>query len=315
MRPTANPQSTLRMPLNDIMGTEANVRVLRVLAERETPTSAAAISRRAQLQRSTVSRALRTLEESGVVEYVGIAPQVQAILRERGPLARAIRQLFDAERARFDALLDGLKNAAARVPSPPMSVWIGGSAALGSDRPGDQLTVYLLDKPDWVAVTAQLLRMDLGRLEKKLDVTIDVQEFTLADLATTDIPHEELSAAIVVLGVPPLSLAQRVRKVMAKAEKRSRIKSHAELDARTLSRAKEVADAIRKDPSVIHRARAYVEKRWHEASPGERKELAEWRRILRTVSPASLRKLLVDTSERATRLRQTLPFLGVLEDR
>lgn len=303
------------MPLNDILGTEANVRVLRVLSERQTPTSAADISRRAQLQRSTVSRALKTLEESGVVEYVGIAPQAQAILREHGPLAKAIRQLFDAERARFDALLDGLKRAAARAPSPPMSVWIGGSAALGSDRPGDQLTVYVLDKPDRVAITAQLLRMDLERLEKKLDVTLDVQEFTLADLATTDIPHEELSAAIVVLGVPPVSLAQHVRKVMPKAEKRSRITSHADLDARTLSRAKQIANAIRKDPSIIDRARVYTERRWHDASPGERKELAEWRRILRSASPASLRKLLVDTSERATRLRQTLPFLGVLENR
>ena len=33
MRPTAKLQSALRTPLNDILGTEANVRILRVLAD------------------------------------------------------------------------------------------------------------------------------------------------------------------------------------------------------------------------------------------------------------------------------------------
>jgi hypothetical protein len=48
------------------------------------------------------------------------------------------------------------------------------------------------------------------------------------------------------------------------------------------------------------------------ASPQERHELDEWAHSLRTASPGRLRRLLVDPGERATRLRQTLPFLGIL---
>jgi hypothetical protein len=55
---------------------------------------------------------------------------------------------------------------------------------------------------------------------------------------------------------------------------------------------------------VRHRAR--------EASPRERRELAEWIRILSTMSPARLRRFLLENSERAIRLRQTLPALNFL---
>jgi hypothetical protein len=41
--------------------------------------------------------------------------------------------------------------------------------------------------------------------------------------------------------------------------------------------------------------------------------LVEWRQILRTQSPTRIRKLLVDPGERATRLRQTLPFLDAIK--
>lgn len=307
MRPTANPQSAFRAPLNEIMGTEANVRVLRVLAQQNTTLSASELSRRAQLQRSTVSRTLKRLEESGVVQFVGAAPQAQVSLRD-GPLGRAIGHLFAAERTRFDALLDGLKRAAASTTPPPISVWIGGRVSLGTDRAGEPIPVYVLDKPDRVAIIAQLIRAQLERLERKLDVTFDVHEFTLADLHTTDIPSHELANAIVVLGVPPNGL-QEMRQVSR------RIKSHGHHDARGLARGKQIAAAIRKDPSIVERARNYVDKRWRDASPGERKELDEWRRILRTASPASLRKILIGTDERSTRLRQTLPFLGVLDSK
>ena len=48
------------------------------------------------------------------------------------------------------------------------------------------------------------------------------------------------------------------------------------------------------------------------ASPQERRELLEWERILATMSPARLERLLVEPSERATRQRQSLPALALL---
>jgi len=56
----------------------------------------------------------------------------------------------------------------------------------------------------------------------------------------------------------------------------------------------------------------HVARRLARATPPERRELREWDRVLETMSLAQLRRFLTDRSERATRLRQTLPFLDAL---
>lgn len=303
MRPTANPQSALRMPLNQILGTEANVRVLRVLADRRIPISAAELSRQTLLQRSTVSRTLKQLDQLGVVHFTGVAPQSQAALRDRGMLAKAIRQLFEQERARFDALLTGLQDAASKLRV--ISAWLGGSIGLGIDHPGDPVPIFVLDNPDVVALNAQILRQSLERLERKLDVTFDVNEVTMADLGTS-VGAEQLEGTTYLAGVPPIGLLESV--TTTKRNARRRIATHSVHDAAALDRGRRIADAIRRDPSIIDQARAYVANRLRVASRGEKRELDEWRRILNS-SPSSIRKLLTDPGPRATRLRQTLPFI------
>jgi hypothetical protein len=89
---------------------------------------------------------------------------------------------------------------------------------------------------------------------------------------------------------------------------------HGDHDARSLALGKKIADRLVRDPSLIARARARIQDRWNKASARERKELDEWKRILDTATPARLRKILSDSGERGTRLRQTLPFLGVIPD-
>lgn len=308
MRPTANPQSALRMPMNHILGTEANVRVLRVLAQRRVPISAAELSRQTQLQRSTVSRTLRQLDQLGVIHFTGIAPQAQAVLREPGMLAKAIRLLFDNEQARFDALLSGVQAAAGKLRV--MSAWLDRNIGLGIDQPGDPVVIYVLDKPGNVALHAQLLRQSLERLARRVDVTIEVNELTLADLATT-IGPEQLEGTTHLAGVPPAGLLETVNRL--KRVERRRQTAHSVLDDEALARARRIADAIRRDPSIIDQARRYIDKRRRRASKGEQRELDEWRRIL-TTSPAAIRKFLIDPRPRATRLRQTMPFLGVATD-
>ena len=91
-----------------------------------------------------------------------------------------------------------------------------------------------------------------------------------------------------------------------------RVRSHADADARGRVLARAIADRLKTDPSLVSRARAYVAARLTAASPGEQHELREWDRILRTMSVARLRRFLNDSGERAARLRQSLPFVGVL---
>jgi hypothetical protein len=90
------------------------------------------------------------------------------------------------------------------------------------------------------------------------------------------------------------------------------VRRHADLDARGLGIARAIARQLRRDPALSARALACVEQRMASASPQERLELEEWAQLLRTASPARLRRFLVAPGERATRLRQTLPFLGIL---
>jgi len=61
-------------------------------------------------------------------------------------------------------------------------------------------------------------------------------------------------------------------------------------------------------------ARKHVQKRMREASKQEQLELKEWLRLL-SLPPAMLQRFLVDPGPRATRLRQSLPALGLLTPR
>ena len=126
-------------------------------------------------------------------------------------------------------------------------------------------------------------------------------------------PEESQRLALVIplLGPPPSALSSRGAGggwIVADL----RVRSHADADTRGRVLARAIADRLKTDPSLVSRARAYVAARLTAASSGEQRELREWDRILRTMSVARLRRFLNDSGERATRLRQSLPFLGVL---
>ncbi|MFL5605400.1 MAG: hypothetical protein ACJ8AD_03020 [Gemmatimonadaceae bacterium] len=98
------------------------------------------------------------------------------------------------------------------------------------------------------------------------------------------------------------------RALRSRRGKKRNICMHGDYDARSLALGKKIADRLARDASLVARAR--IQDRWSKASGRERKELDEWRRILDTATPARLR----NPGERGTRLRQTLPFLGVVSE-
>lgn len=297
-----------------MLGTETNVRLLRVLAERDHPYPLVELAREASLHLSGIGRALETLEDTGVVEYVGVGRRRLARLCAEHPLTAAIKALFAAERNRVESVVRSLKDAALNLRPPPAAVWLQGSYVTGSDAPGDSLEVGVLDeRDDWHGTTTPF-RAALGLIERDLDITIEVRRLTMADLAAAPRPERAALGQIVpLLGPPTLAILG----VTASAAAKGRARTHAELDARALRLAGAIADLMKRDPRIAGRALAFVTHRLAIASPTERHDLREWEHVLRALSPHRLRKFLRDPGERATRLRQTLPFLSVLspEDR
>ncbi len=319
MRPPALRQSALRTPLNDLLGTEGTVRLLRELALTAVPLGVGPLAERTRLQRAAVRRALMTLVETGLVDVDGGRSAPQYTLRRTHPLASPLTHLYEAERQRAEALFDAIKQVVHHIAPPPMAAWLEGPVAAGTDEPGDPLIVRVIAPARDLGQAVNAVRSALTPLEATLDVTLEVSGATPADLraqrGSGDAWEARLRTAQSLLGVPPTAYLPRpAEQVTVDASSRSpnRVRRHADLDAQGLGIARAVAERLRRDPTLAARALAFVEQRMASASPQERLELEEWARLLRTASPARLRRILADTGERATRLRQTLPFLGIL---
>ena len=307
MRPPKKQQNRLVHPLNKIFGTEANVRLLRVLALQNTSLTAGELAKRGMLGRTSIYPALRELEQAGVVEFIGGGARKLVQLRSGYPLSRTLKQLFRAEARRFDALTSALRELASAMPRAPISAWMdpGGENLENTDT----LRLYVIARPEDLDALADYLNERRQNLERKYDVHIAVHGFMSSELETLQrTPLTTPNRVVLLGGVPPLALLERSQS----RAKTFTIVSHDEQDERSRRLAVAVAAMIRRDPGLIAIAKERVKRRAHEASPRERRELMEWIRILSTMSPARLQRFLLEDSERAIRLRQTLPALNFL---
>jgi hypothetical protein len=88
---------------------------------------------------------------------------------------------------------------------------------------------------------------------------------------------------------------------------------HARLDERSLALHRLVAEKIGADPTLLDVARANL-RHWQAASPERSPALCEWEHILDESPVDEVIALLIECSERATRLRQSSPFAGILTE-
>ena len=307
MRPPREHQNALVHPLNEIFGTEANVRLLRVLTLQNTSLTAGELAKRAMLGRTSIYPALRQLERAGVVEFIGAGPRKLVQLRGAYPLSRTLKELFRAEAGRFDSLTIALRELVSTMPRAPISGWI--------DRGGenfestDTLTLYVVARSEELDTLTDSLNQRLAEVERKYDVHIAVHGLMPSELETLHQTALTTPNRVLLLGgVPPVALLER----FGSTAETSTIVSHHEHDERSRRLAVAIAAKIRRDPGLIAIAEERVRRRAREASPRERRELMVWIRILSTMSPARLQRFLLEDSERAIRLRQTLPALNFL---
>ncbi len=87
---------------------------------------------------------------------------------------------------------------------------------------------------------------------------------------------------------------------------------HSRLDERSLALHQLVAEKVQADPALLDKARGNI-RRWQEANESPSLALAEWEQLLG--GPVDqVAAFLVERSERATRLRQSSPFAGILTE-
>lgn len=300
-------QSRFLQPLNGILGTPANVRLIRTLSLSSSPLTGGELARRAGLGRTSIYPALRELEVVGIVEFVGAGTQRHVQLRERHPLASGLKELFRAEEGRFDEVATALRAVFAESPVRVLSAWVEDVAT--ATRGTDVISLYFIAMPEDKDRLLDYLNERLPAVERSQDLHVVVTGLTRSELETLSRSHRNaLDNPTLLEGVPPVGLLKLDRSGAGKPAPLS----HDEHDARARRLALAIAVKIKKDPGLIALAQDRLERRSQRASPRERRELTEWLRILSTMSPARLRAFLVENSERATRLRQSLPALNLL---
>lgn len=313
MRPTARHQSGLLKPLNDILGTEASVRLLRALASENMAMTAGDLAKLTRLERSSARRALRVLVDVGVVEVEDNAHTPRYRARKAHPLMDAVAALFRAEKQRAEEVFQGIENAANTLIPPPIAIWIEGSVAAGNDEAGEPTHVRVVHDETNLSKSLRDLRQKLLPLERSHDVTIEVVGSTRVDILARPVDKEDtwpskLRNARSVAGLPPVAFLPQPEA----PTKARNLLTHGALDAHSLAVAGSIADNIKRNPRVIPRALAYLARRIPEASRREQHELQEWVALLENASPARIRRFLVDEGEWATRLRQSSPFVGMM---
>lgn len=299
MRPPSRPQDPLRTPLNELLGAEGNVRVLRVLAARRSGLGRTVVAREAQLNPRGVRAILDRLALAGIVNVQQSGRTGIVTLRDEHPLTGVIRGLFQEERALFDRILTTVRDAAAKATPDVRAVWVTAGSSAGTAEVVVLASAYGVDR------SVQVLEQQLRQAEKGLAVHFVVRAYTDAE---REVVGEREMPVNLVWGWLPLAWQQSGG---------GPLRSHGDLDERARRLAERIAKRIAEDPGIIDRAVEWIDQRKKLEPDPSKRALDEWRSVLTTLSSRQVEALLVEKSGRADRLRQSLPFVDVLsgEDR
>jgi len=315
-RPTPA-SSAIRTPLDYILGTRGAVSVLRELHATQVPLSQAELARRAAMHLRGLPAILNGLEVAGVVSYVGRGRTRQVQLHHLHPLAQLLRQLFQAEAVRWNAVQQRLREIVHAEHARVLAAWIEGPVATGDDRFTDPILVGILSEAPLPTAAQEGIRQQSNGLQSQQHVIIALHFYQRADLLRfTAERRSALERAILIHGPAPLDLLG----VPAKPGKTPRGGAPRAETAVALPppRPREIARAVAakliRDPEIVARAREFLDRRLALAGDAERLTLLEWKGLLDSLTAGQLAALLREDSERADRLRQSLPFVGVLTD-
>ena len=296
MRPIVSEQDFLRYPLNELFGTRAHVRLLRVMANQvDGPLAASDAAKRAGLTVPGAQKALGRLLRSGFISRVGGGRKHQYEIRFSDRLMQIVLALFQAEKDRHEELISKIKTEIENLKPHPYAAWIQAPPK----EVGEPLTLGLLHETRDLTNCVQQLRVRLNLVENDFDLTIEIEGYTKADIF-----DHTLDEVTVLYGVLPStnSPTQRHATPLTHKEKNRRLGAISRM----------LAKAIEQDSSLLLRAKAHIDRLLKEDPGTATKDLMEWRDILDLYSLQRLSKFLTSSSERANRLRQSNPFFAIL---
>jgi predicted transcriptional regulator len=271
--------------------------LLRVLAnEVDGPLTAPNAAERAGLTIPGAHKALKRLLKSGFVVRVGGGRAHQYELRRADKLVKAVLKLFQSEKERYQTLLNAIKDQIKNLTPYACAVWI-------HDFPndfGDPMVLGVLHDTKRLTNYIHLLKKCLNQIERKYDLTIEVNGYTKADL-----PNLDADQVALLYGVIPFS--DRFSRELS-----TTFLTHGEKDQQIMELSFRLSIAIERDPSLVRRAREHVQSTLKREQGSATKEIEEWRDILVSYSIRRLSQFLTATSERANRLRQSNPIFAIL---
>lgn len=298
MRPIVSEQDPLRYPLNELLGTRAHVRLLRVMAnEVDGPLSTSDIAKRAGLTVPGAQKALGRLYLSGFISRVGGGRRHQYELRCSDRLMQITLELFQAEKDRYEQLLITIKNEIKNLKPHPHAAWI---KAFPKEI-GEPLTLGLLHDTRHLTNCVRQLRTKFNQVENDFDLTIELEGYTKADIS--DLKLDDVTVLYGVMPAPDSPARQQKKKPL----------THRQKDRQLLVLSRKLAKAVEQDTSVIRRAKDYIDRLLKEDQGTAARDLMEWRDILDMYSVQRLSRLFTSSSERANRLRQSNPFFAILD--
>jgi len=302
MRPPTKHQDPIETPLNSIMGSVGSVRVLRVLTTIQSAIGRSVVAKKAQLYPTGVRHVINRLADLGLVEIIGSGRNQVVKLRDRHPLAEPLRSLFQTEREIYKRIIKTARNVFSHQHLPVRAVWIESPAT----RSLGTIDIGVLGPPDGINTVVQSVENNLREIEHDLAAHFVIHGYTDADLHIAA-PEQirRLEHVTLLYGWIPLRW---------RTDGGGPIRTHQDLDERARLVATKLAKLLSSDPSLIERALDWIDERQSRSSIHEQHELEEWRRILKELSVRQVQSFLIENSERANRLRQSIPFVDVLTD-
>jgi hypothetical protein len=211
-------------------------------------------------------------------------------------LIKALLKLFQAEKNRYEALLNSIKKELEKPVPYPRSAWI---QELPNEY-GDPLVIGVLHETKRLANYIHRLRTQLNRVERNFDLTIELYGYTKAD-----VPRLNADEVTLLFGIMPFPDKYIL-------EMHTKPSTHKEKDLHMLELSHKLAEAIENDTSLVRRAKELVQRMLKKDHGSATKDIAEWRDILESYSIRRLSRFLTSTSERANRLRQSNPLFAIL---